>query len=361
MTKKKIRKSIRIDGKLVQAPFTNAENARAWYSQMHSKKVFGDFNLQVPKANSGILVKDFAEGEFMAGRRANYPESTWRADEQRLRDHILPAIGTIQLAKVKTTHVRALLSALTEKKKLSPKTRDRVQALISVIYTEAINRPGGPLVDTNPCFGVTFRRGKRIGTKPPSYLHTHKEVIEYLKAAKKLSSLHYGVASLGIMAGLRKQEQIALRNRHVDYVAMVIEVSEKYVQATKEIVPGTKAGEECVRFVPMSNALVSALKEVHQAAKLKNSDDFVLQNADGSHLSPKQVYVLNDAIGARCGFKVSVHGLRHTFGREFAERSGNMGALQDILGHSNSATTRLYSSLGKDRLKGFRGVMDYDI
>lgn len=360
MTKMR-RKSIRIDGRLVTKEFTTAESAKTWYSQMHSKKVLGDFGLKSPKGKSGPLVKDFAEGEFMDRRRANYPESTWAADEQRLRDHVLPTLGNLPIAKVKITHIRSLLTMLTEKKRLSSKTRDRVQALISVIFTEAINRPGGPLVETNPCFGITFRRGKRVGVKPPSYLHTRNECVKYLRAAKELSSMHFAAACLGVMAGLRKQEMIALKFKHIDFEGRVIEVGEKYIQASHEIVRGTKAGEFSVRYVPMSETLATALYEHMHVVKWGTTDDFVLHGEDRAHLSPKQVYWLITEVAKRAEVKVTVHGLRHTFGREFAERSGNMGALQDILGHSNSATTRLYSSLGKERLKGFRDVMDLDI
>jgi integrase len=359
--KKVFRKSIRIDGKLVSKEFTTAEAAKAWYSQLHSKKVLGDFGLSVPRSKSGVLLKDYALGEFMEHRRAAYPASTWKADEQRLRDHVLPALGNIPLAKIRVTHIRSFLSALVDKKKLSTKTRDRVQALISVIFTEAINRSGGPLVEVNPTFGITFRRGKRTGSKPPSYLHTHAQCIAYLRAARELSPMHFAVGCMGLMAGLRKQEMIALRFRHVDVHSMTLEVSEKYVQASHKIVRGTKAGDESIRYVPMSDDLTSALHEIQHVVKYGTHDDFILQNADRTHMSPKQVYNLNAETCERAGVRVTVHGLRHTFGREFAERSGNVNALKDILGHSNLSTTQLYSSLGKERLKGFRDVMKFDI
>jgi integrase/recombinase XerD len=111
----------------------------------------------------------------------------------------------------------------------------------------------------------------------------------------------------------------------------------------------------------MSEALSKALYEHMHIVQFGTQDDFVLHKADRDHMSPRQVYDLIAQVSAAVGLKVHVHGLRHTFGREFAERSGNMKALQDIMGHSNLSTTGLYSSLGKERLKGFRDVMDFDI
>lgn len=57
---------------------------------------------------------------------------------------------------------------------------------------------------------------------------------------------------------------------------------------------------------------------------------------------------------------MSVHGLRHSYGREFAARSGNLKALQAILGHSSSQTTDLYSDLAGDRIKEFGNVVTFE-
>ena len=355
---KKFRKSIRIDGKLVSAEFTSKDSARAWYSQLHSKKVLGDFGLRSPSTKGGMLLKEFALGDFMQGRMANYPESTWGADAQRLRDHVLPALGNIPLSKLTAPVVRAFLVGLVEKKHLSPKTRDRIQALISVIYSDAINRPQ-PLVNNNPTFGLTFRQGKRKGVKQLSYLQTSAQCERYLKAARELGPLHYGVGCLGLMGGLRKQEMIAVRFGCADTETHTLEVCARYIQASGKIEAGTKSGEDSVRFVPMSEDLEDAIALLRQSSVRNGDSDFMLQYKDGSHLSPRTVFTLNEQTCARAEVECTVHGLRHTFGREFAQRSGNMLALKDIMGHSNFTTTQIYSQLGKDRLKGFRDVMNY--
>ncbi len=57
---------------------------------------------------------------------------------------------------------------------------------------------------------------------------------------------------------------------------------------------------------------------------------------------------------------ISPHGLRHTFGREFAQNTGNIKALQAILGHSSSSTTDIYSELAGDRIKGFGEAVTYE-
>lgn len=47
-----------------------------------------------------------------------------------------------------------------------------------------------------------------------------------------------------------------------------------------------------------------------------------------------------------------LHVFRHYFGRNFAEKNGNMRLLQDLLGHYSSNTTMLYSNVGEDAKEG---------
>jgi len=355
----KIRKSIRMGRGLLTNTFASKEAADAWYRSMFDKKALEKDGVAVPQKD-GILFKDYALNEFMAKRKREYGEATWGADEQRLRDYLLPVLGDRPLNRIQTTDVRALLSDLVHGKGLSEATRDRVRALVSAIYNTAINRDDGPLVANNPTFGLSFKGGKRMGAKEPSYLHTTNECARFLRAAGDLSSTHLVVACLGLMAGLRKQEMIPLRWSRWDTVEHSLEISEKYIQRTGKIVAGTKKGEHSIRFVPLGEEIERVLEAHLETTPHSLDDDFILTGAGGRHLEPKEIYNLVRESAALAKVKVTVHGLRHTFGREFNERSGgNIGALKDILGHSNIMTTQIYSKLGKGRLKRFKDIVSY--
>lgn len=45
------------------------------------------------------------------------------------------------------------------------------------------------------------------------------------------------------------------------------------------------------------------------------------------------------------------HQLRHTFGCELAAGGADLGEIQDLMGHSSPATTRVYTAYGLDRLR----------
>lgn len=57
------------------------------------------------------------------------------------------------------------------------------------------------------------------------------------------------------------------------------------------------------------------------------------------------------AYARRYGVPVEVchpHSFRHLFGKEFAKRNGNLTLLADLMGHSNVATTQIYTRMSED-------------
>jgi integrase len=128
------------------------------------------------------------------------------------------------------------------------------------------------------------------------------------------------------------------------------------------IVSGTKAGSEVERRIPIPRELVAILLDFRKTTKWSAADNFILSRPDGAHFHARLVSRMLEAIREKAGVYVTVHGLRHTYGREFAiATGGNMKALQAILGHSVSATTDLYSNLGTDRIKGFSEAVSFGL
>ena len=70
-------------------------------------------------------------------------------------------------------------------------------------------------------------------------------------------------------------------------------------------------------------------------------------------ISTTSVRNLIDTLAKRAGIDpahVSPHKFRHRFGTTVLEASGNLAAVQDLMGHSNPSTTRIYARLGPDVL-----------
>lgn len=354
MAKKTYRRFIRLGSELVSSPrFAKKADADSWYDQMKVKKQFASDGLIAPlRKNDGIKFIDYAR-DWMRDRMANYEAPTWMSDEQRLRDYILPYLSEVLLNRITSRDIRAILNKITIEENLSVATRTRVKALLSKMFSDAFNQE---LVSNNPVYGLKFEE-KRQGKKKPVHIESHEDCLKFLASAKELGLLHLTAASFAIMTGLRKSEILALDWMDIDLERNVIKVTKRLQQATMTIKEGTKAGELETRVVPFSDDLRTILINWKKVSK----PGFLFQDFTGRFLGPKQFYNLIIEISEKAEIKVHVHGLRHTFGRSFAANSGNMKALQAILGHASSSTTDLYSELSGERLKGFGEIVKFGV
>lgn len=356
---KTYRRRIRVQGKQLWSPaFTKKKEADEWYSQMKTKKQFGRHGFVLVDESNALTFIEYS-AEWLQKRMQNYPKATWYSDEQRLRDYILPKIGNAPIGAIRTSQIKALLLDMTDQG-LSQATRTRVRALLSVIFNAALNEDP-PLIQFNPVTGIKFDE-RRIGKKKPSFIEDAETCINFIQKAKELGPVYLAAASLGIMAGLRKSEMLALTWGDIEFKSYVIHVRARIEQISLTRRLGTKAGDNITRDVPASPALFKILTDFRRTSKYQKDSDFVISRlSDGRFMHPTDLSRLHGAIVKASGIKVTIHGLRHTFGREFAEKSGNMRALQAILGHQSSSTTELYSELSGKRLEDFGKVVSFDV
>lgn len=347
------RRFIRLGSKVLASPqFTKKADANEWYRQMLKKKSASRRGLEYRGKTTFI---EYAR-TWMDHRQANYPASTWKADEQRLRDYVLPYWADTPIADLTRQHVHALLKRAAEKK-ISRQTQMRIKALCSIIFSDAMNEEP-PLIEFNPAHGVEMS-GSRKGPRKPVFLGDRDECLRFIAAARELGETHLLIAATLLMTGLRKQELIALRWSCVSFDTGNITVHEKLEQATGAIVRGTKAGEEVERVVPVPAELM-ALLQGHWTRNKPLFDEAFVLTGNVHHMHPRKVSRMVADICERAKLKVTVHGLRHTYGREFVLNTGNVKALQAILGHSSSSTTDIYSNLAGERVKGFGEAVSFD-
>jgi integrase len=358
------RRFIRIGSKLIASPeFSRKRDAEHWYFEMRKKKHFERYGLTAAPGESGLKFIDYCR-DWMNEREKNYPRATVDSDDQRLRDYVLPFLAEYPLERITRDHVKSVLNKISRAgfrkagKSISTGTRTRVQALMSAIFTSAMNETP-PLIANNPAHGIQFKE-KRKGKKKPLVLESKDACIQFLKAAQEVGQREFAVCSTVLMSGLRKQELIALRWRCTTYPGY-LDISEKYEQASNSIKPGTKGGENVTRRIPIPSELVLVLVDWRAQSSFPLDNDFVFCTRSGRHLNARVVSAIVERVRTRAGLRITMHGLRHTYGREFALNTGNVKALQAILGHSSSATTDIYSELAGERLKGFKESVTYGV
>ncbi|PHM36337.1 tyrosine recombinase XerC [Xenorhabdus innexi] len=135
-------------------------------------------------------------------------------------------------------------------------------------------------------------------------------------------------------AGLRLSELVGLDCRHLDLEGGEVWV---YGKGSKE------------RKVPVGRV---ALEWLHRWLEMRElfepEDDAVfISSQSGKRLSTRNVQKRFEQWGVRQGINSHIHPhkLRHSFATHILESSGDLRAVQELLGHANLSTTQIYTHL----------------
>ena len=102
------------------------------------------------------------------------------------------------------------------------------------------------------------------------------------------------------------------------------------------------------REVPVGSIAINALKDWYsqRLEKLKTSEQAVFINKSGSRISARSVQNILKKMSEKMGVPyVNPHMLRHSFASHILESSGDLRAVQELLGHENLSTTQIYTKL----------------
>lgn len=113
------------------------------------------------------------------------------------------------------------------------------------------------------------------------------------------------------------------------------------------------------RVVPVGDAAINAIKSwlairdtlIGQAAPPEHANALFI-NSRGRRMSPRMVQLRLKAHAIALGLPINVHPhvLRHSFASHILQSSGDLRAVQEMLGHSSIASTQIYTSLDFQRL-----------
>jgi integrase/recombinase XerC len=101
--------------------------------------------------------------------------------------------------------------------------------------------------------------------------------------------------------------------------------------------------------VPVGRAALAALAAwlEHRPTLARPGEAALFVSRRGTRLAPSQVRARLKSLGIQAGIPASVHPhmLRHSFASHLLQSSGDLRAVQELLGHASITTTQVYTRL----------------
>ncbi|MGO9313813.1 MAG: site-specific tyrosine recombinase XerD [Syntrophobacteraceae bacterium] len=220
----------------------------------------------------------------------------------------------------------------------SPRSRARRLAALRTFF-KFLEKEG--LVQGNPASLVHF---PKLGPQLPKSLTS--AAIESLLAlpdtAKPLGQRDRAMFELLYACGLRVSELGGLQLSQIALEPGYLTVRGK--------------GEK-ERLIPMGELAAESLKTYLQYGRLKLlKKGFIPEvfiNARGEKLSRQGIWKIIKSSARKAGITTNItpHMLRHSFATHLLENGADLRSLQVMLGHSDIATTQIYTHVARERLK----------
>ncbi|NOX76767.1 MAG: tyrosine recombinase XerC [Gammaproteobacteria bacterium] len=160
-----------------------------------------------------------------------------------------------------------------------------------------------------------------------------------LPAKQPLAVRDWAMLELMYSSGLRLAELVSLNMGDIDLPRGQVPVTGK----------GNKA-----RIVPVGRYAREALAawHSHRTSLAKQNEPALFVSQRGGRLSPRGVQKRFRLWGIKQGIasRVHPHKLRHAFASHLLESSGDLRAVQELLGHADISTTQIYTHLNFQHL-----------
>ncbi len=242
--------------------------------------------------------------------------------------HLFNLSADTPLAELKIHHIRRYIAQL-HSKGLGGRSLARMLSAWRGFFTYLMRDHG--LTD-NPCAGL--RAPKAVKNLPQSLSPDEAARLVDLPTDSIEAIRDKAIVELFYSSGLRLAELVNLDPMQLDLNAGEVRVTGK----------GNKT-----RIVPLGQFAISALQAwLAVRDQLAGADETALfVGRRGSRISPRVVQLRMKQSGIKQGITSNVHPhlLRHSFATHLLQSSGDLRAVQEMLGHASISTTQVYTHL----------------
>lgn len=225
--------------------------------------------------------------------------------------------------QIEEIDIRNYLLYLLEEKRFSAATVNQVFNALRFLYVELYRMP----------FTIgSLPRPKKEKQLP--VILSQEEVVKILDAVDNLK--HKTLLMLIYSAGLRVGEVVRLKIADIDSQRKLI-----YLKSAK----GKKD-----RYTILSDVALATLRKYYKEYKPK---EYLFEGAEGRrHIAERSVQNVFERTIKTAGIRkqATVHSLRHSFATHLLESGTDLRYIQELLGHSSSKTTEIYTHVSKKSL-----------
>ena len=171
---------------------------------------------------------------------------------------------------------------------------------------------------------------------------SQQEVLRILNSTENLK--HRAILFLVYSAGLRVGEVVRLKVNDIDEERMLIHV--KQGKGKKD------------RYTVLSK---TALQEIEIYKKKYGPEEWLFQGGnDVGHLTERSAQKVFEkaCFNAKINKDVSIHSLRHSFATHLLEGGTDLRYIQELLGHSSSKTTEIYTHVTEKSIANIQSPLD---
>lgn len=242
--------------------------------------------------------------------------------------HLLALAEEKPLSELNASHIRRYIAAL-HARNLGGKSIARILSAWRGYFEFLGLRQG---YSNNPCAGM--KAPKSAKTLPQALSADQTVKLVSIDGDEPLTLRDRAILELFYSSGLRLAELVGLDLQALDLQSGTVTVTGK----------GSKT-----RIVPLGSHAITALQHWLSARACVNNADaravFITQQ--GGRITGRAIqYRLKQwAIKQGVSANVHPHMLRHSFASHVLQSSGDLRAVQEMLGHANISTTQVYTHL----------------